>query len=226
MNLSRALLFAGLVAPIAARGSSLRGDEQNHRELPPKWTDVDDPSFTDNNCDPEPKDKVYQFNMLGYPEGKEFDGNCGNGGRIFVKSGSQTTVWVQVEDMNKFKIEDCDGTDGRAILQTPIINVERDADTITNANFKVFIRLKGPNKAGNTLDICSNCADKVTGEKKDCDTALRDDECEVGEINLERSDKGKFTIANKLWAQGNEDVLWDVTAGTDFKNAEFRFYKC
>ena len=61
---------------------------------------------------------VYNFNVLGYPAGQTYNGNCGNGHRIFVNR-EASKAQVLVTNGSDWTVLDCNATsDHQASLQT------------------------------------------------------------------------------------------------------------
>src|SRR5213593_3425463 len=62
---------------------------------------------------------VFNFNVIGYPAGKTYDGNCGDGHRIFVNREARGAQVRVTNSTSGWSIEDCNATsDHQAVLAT------------------------------------------------------------------------------------------------------------
>ena len=146
---------------------------------------------------------VYKWNLIGYPAGQTYDGNCGGGGRIFVNRAANNAKLL-IQDGNTWAVLDCNATgDHEAILQS--------ADLGT---FDVYAEILG--KPGGHLHVC---ADVVS----DANQAL----CLLGTIDLTRA-KGNahFQLQpDSLFDASLEDILWTIQTNTDYRIVQFRVYE-
>src|SRR2546425_7048299 len=85
----------------------------------------------------------FNFNVIGYPAGKTYDGNCGDGHRIFVNREAKAAQ-VRVTNSTGWSIEDCNATaDHQAVLATN-----------QAAIYDIYVRILG--KPGGNMHICAN----------------------------------------------------------------------
>jgi hypothetical protein len=155
---------------------------------------------------PDNYKKVFQFNVIGYPEGQSYDGNCGNGHRIFVNRNTNNAK-VRVSEEGYWAIADCDATkDKTAMLYTDM-----------PATLHVYARLLG--KPGGKLKICYGLiSDYEAGE----------DLCEIAVFDLGTRGRGKstFSIAPRdMFDEDLEDIMWIGHTNADFRIAQFRVYR-
>jgi hypothetical protein len=154
---------------------------------------------------PEGYKKVFQFNVIGYPQGQSYDGNCGNGRRIFVNRNTSNAK-VRVSEEGHWQIADCDATrDKTAVLYTDM-----------PAEYAVYVRILG--MPGGHINIC---ADTVT------DFATGEHLCLLGEIDLTRGKgKSQFSIAPRaMFDEDLEDIMWKVGTNSNFRIVQFRVYE-
>jgi len=154
---------------------------------------------------PDGYKKVFQFNVIGYPEGQSYDGNCGNGRRIFVNRNTNNAK-VRVSEEGVWQIVDCDATqDKTAVLYTDM-----------PAEYSVYVRILG--MPGGHINIC---ADTVT------DFESGEHLCLLGEIDLTRgSGKSQFQIAPRaMFDEDLEDIMWKVETNSGFRIVQFRVYE-
>src|SRR5262249_16077040 len=118
---------------------------------------------------------VYNFNLLGYPEGETYQGDCGNGHRIFVNRGANHARINVVDTNDGWYIADCNATSDHS--------AELHTDTV--GQYAVYVRILGA--PGGHLHICADSlTDFQTGEQL----------CLLGTIDLTRnSGRSSFTIA-------------------------------
>ncbi len=182
---------------------------------------------------PQGMHKVYQFNLIGHPG--EYDGNCGNGNRIFVpRDANHAHILIRDED-DGWHIEDCNATvpGGKAELHTDEVGL-----------YAIYVRMLGA--PGGELDICADTAEDHSGVCSDdsnnpgdvCNTdsdCTGGGACELGDaahlcllgiIDLTRgSGKSKFTVApSEMFDAELEDIIWSVDTH-NFKLAQFRVYE-
>lgn len=147
---------------------------------------------------------VFNFNVLGYPADQTYNGNCGNGHRIFVNRGA-TNAHILVTNGSDWTIVDCNATsDHEAVLQSSQPGI-----------YDVYMRILG--KPGGHFHVCGDLTvDPVTGDTL----------CLAGTIDLTRaSGHSKFQIAPAtLFDATLEDVLWTVDTNPDFRIVQFRVY--
>ena len=149
--------------------------------------------------------KVFQFNVIGYPEGQSYDGNCGNGRRIFVNRNTNHAK-IRVSEEGVWQIADCDATqDKTAMLYTDM-----------PAEYAVYVRILG--MPGGHINICADTVtDFETGEHL----------CLLGEIDLTRGNgRSQFSIAPRtMFDEDLEDIMWKVQANSQFRIVQFRVYE-
>lgn len=154
---------------------------------------------------PEGYKKVYQFNVIGYPEGQSYDGNCGNGRRIFVNRNTSNAK-IRVSEEGVWQIADCDATqDKTAVLYTDM-----------PAELAVYVRILG--KPTGRIRICANTVtDYEAGEEL----------CLLGEIDLTRgTGKSQFSIAPRaMFDEDLEDIMWKTETNSNFRIVQFRVYE-
>ena len=148
---------------------------------------------------------AFNFNVIGYPAGKSYDGNCGDGHRIFVNREANNAHVVVQNSTSDWSIVDCNATaDHSAILATNQAGI-----------YDIYVRILG--KPGGHINICGDLfVDPVTGDTL----------CLAGTIDLTRTKgQSKFQIApSSLFDASLEDVLWTVQTNSDFRIAQFRVY--
>jgi hypothetical protein len=149
---------------------------------------------------------VYSFNLIGKPADQAYDGNCGNGHRIFVNRDANNAQ-ILVRDLDDgWHVENCNATDGnQAELHTDGLGI-----------YDVYVRILGPE--GAHLHICA-------------DPALEDpfiDDCSLGTIDLTRGQgRPRFTVhPDEIFDAELEDILWNVDTNSGFRIAQFRVYEC
>ena len=147
----------------------------------------------------------FNFNVIGYPAGKTYDGNCGDGHRIFVNREAKGAQVRVTNSTSGWSIEDCNATsDHQAVLATN-----------QAALYDIYVRILG--KPGGNIHVCANTmTDFLLGETL----------CLVGTIDLTRgSGQSKFTLApNAMFDASLEDLMWTVDTNSDFRIAQFRVY--
>lgn len=147
---------------------------------------------------------VFNFNVIGYPAGKSYGGDCGDGHRIFVNrdaKGAQVRVLNSTTD---WSIVDCNATsDHAAALATNQAGI-----------YDIYVRILG--KIGGSLHVCADTlTDFQNGETL----------CQVGSIDLTRGKQSKFSIApSAMFDASLIDLIWTVDTNADFRIAQFRVY--
>ena len=146
---------------------------------------------------------VYNFNVIGHPG--PYDGNCGNGHRIFVdREANNAQVLVQ-NSATGWSVVDCNATSGhRAVLATN-----------QAAIYDVYVRILG--KPGGRIQICADTfEDFASGETL----------CLLGTIDLTRGKgQSKFQLApGTMFDASLEDIMWTVDTNRNFRIAQFRVY--
>ncbi len=147
----------------------------------------------------------YKWNLIGYPEGKEYTGDCGGGARMFVNRDANH-AHIIVVDGSDWAVLDCNATaDNVGVLQS--------ADLGT---FDVYVRILG--KPGGHLKIC---ADELV------DLATQEALCLLGTIDLTRTGgKSIFQVqVDSIFDASLFDILWTVDTNSDFRIAQFRVYR-
>lgn len=158
------------------------------------------------SADQPPGHLVYKFNLIGYPEGQEYTGGCGNGRRIFVNRNANNAKILVTADGQGWNIVDCNATaDNQA---------ELNADM--RAEYVVMVKMLG--QPGGHINICAGeYFDETTGERM----------CEYGELDLTRG-KGKdqMRVAPRtMFDPIYEDILWTVNTNPQFRIVQFRVYE-
>jgi hypothetical protein len=147
----------------------------------------------------------FNFNVIGYPVGKTYDGNCGDGHRIFVNREAKGAQVRVTNSTTGWSIEDCNATsDHQAVLATN-----------QAAIYDIYVRILG--KPGGNMHICANTmTDFLNGETL----------CLLGTIDLTRGNgQSKFTLApSSMFDASLEDLMWTVDTNSDFRIAQFRVY--
>lgn len=149
---------------------------------------------------------AYNFNVIGYPAGQSYSGNCGSGHRIFVNREAKGAQVLIQNSPSGWTVLDCNATsDHRAALGTSDVG-----------RYDVYVRILG--KPGGNIKICADTyEDFLAGETL----------CLLGTIDLTR-EKGqsKFTLApSAMFDASLEDLIWQVDTNRDFRVAQFRVYK-
>ena len=149
---------------------------------------------------------AFNFNVIGYPAGKTYDGNCGEGHRIFVNREANNAQVLVTNSTTGWSVIDCNATIGhRASLGTSDVG-----------RYDVYVRVLG--KIGGNIRICADTyEDFLSGETL----------CLLGTIDLTR-EKGqsKFTLApSAMFDASLEDLIWTVDTNRDFRIAQFRVYE-
>lgn len=150
--------------------------------------------------------KVFSFNVLGYPANKSYQGDCGEGHRIFVNRDIKSAqIRVTNSATGNWSIVDCNATaDHQAVLETSNATV-----------LDVYVRILG--KPGGNIKICAN-----TVEDFEAGETL----CLLGSIDLTRGKQSKFSIAPaSMFDASLEDLMWSVDTNADFRIAQFRVYQ-
>jgi hypothetical protein len=144
---------------------------------------------------------VFNWNLVGTPHA--YQGNCGDGRRIFVERDAKGAQLLIKDENDGWRIEDCNATGNhQAVLHSDDLGI-----------FDVYVRLLG--KPGGRLDVC---ADYVS----DADDAL----CLLGTINMTREKNSKFRLQpDSLFDAELEDILWTIDTNKDFRIAQFRVYQ-
>ncbi len=181
-------ILAGIVVIGAVAMASLPTQAQaNPRDIPAGWR------------------KVYQFNLLGFPEGQEYTGGCGSGNRIFVNRGANHAL-VLVTNGSSWDVTDCNAT----------ADNQGELTTSEASKYAVFVRILG--KPGGHLRICADTfEDYVAGETL----------CLLGTIDLTRGPgRSKFQLApSTMFDASLEDIMWSIETNSQFRLAQFRVYK-
>ena len=147
---------------------------------------------------------VYNFNVLGYPAGQTYNGNCGNGHRIFVNR-EASKAQVLVTNGTDWTVLDCNATsDHQASLQTSQVGI-----------YDIYMRILG--KPGGHIHVCGQTL---------VDFTSGDTLCLLGTIDLTRaSGQSKFTLApSAMFDASLGDLLWTVDTNTNFRIVQFRVY--
>ncbi len=147
---------------------------------------------------------AFNFNLIGRPN--EYDGDCGNGHRIFVERDAHHAHIIIRDHDDGWHIEDCNGTgNNRAELHTDGAGI-----------YDLYVRILG--KPGGELSICADTLeDHESGEGL----------CYLGTVDLTRgSGKSRFSVVpDSMFDASGEDLIWDVDTNRDFRIAQFRVYR-
>ena len=150
--------------------------------------------------------KVFSFNVIGYPAGHVYDGNCGDGHRIFVNREANNAQVLIQNSPTAWSVVDCNATTGhRAVLATNQAGL-----------YDIYVRILG--KPGGHINICADTfEDFLAGESL----------CLLGTIDLTRGKgQSKFTLApNAMFDASLEALMWLVDTNSDFRIAQFRVYQ-
>jgi len=147
---------------------------------------------------------VFNFNVIGYPAGKTYGGDCGDGHRIFVNRDAKGAVVRILNSTTDWSIVDCNATsDHAAALATNQAGI-----------YDIYVRILG--KMGGNLHVCADTlSDFQNGETL----------CQVGTIDLTRGKQSKFQIApSAMFDASLIDLIWTVDTNADFQIAQFRVY--
>ena len=154
---------------------------------------------------PEGYHKVFQFNLIGKPEGQSYDGNCGNGRRIFVNRNTNN-IKIRVSEEGVWRIADCDATnDKTAMLLTDM-----------PAEYVVYVRMLG--KPNGDINFCY-------GTVTDYEDGV--DLCQLDSFYIRREGgKSMFQIAPRdMFDEDLEDIMWLAQTNSDFRICQFRVYR-
>ena len=148
---------------------------------------------------------VYKWNVIGYPAGREYTGNCGDGNRLFVNRDANHAQ-VLITNGTSWDVTDCNATaDNRGEITTSEAGL-----------YDVYVRILG--KPGGNIRICADTfADFTSGETL----------CLLGTIDLTRgSGQSKFQLApSSMFDASLEDLMWVVDTNPDFRLCQFRVYE-
>ena len=149
---------------------------------------------------------VYSFNLIGYPDGRTYEGGCGNGHRIFVNRDAKGAQLIVRNSAGGWDITDCNATIGKtAELRTSDVGT-----------FDIYVRILG--KPGGHIRACvDTLADALAGEIL----------CQVGVLELTRTKgQSKFQLApSAIFDASNIDLLWTIDTNADYRIAQFRVYQ-
>lgn len=162
-------------------------------------------SLAKGNGLPAGAKRVFSFNLIGYPAGQTYTGDCGEGHRIFVNRDANHAHIVVVGGNTGWSVVDCNATDNNtASLQTD-----------TTGTFEVFVRILG--KPGGSVTVC---ADTLS----DCILfGTCDAFCHLGTFTLNRvGGKSSFTIEpSSMFDASLFNIIWTVTTNSDYRIAQF-----
>jgi len=144
---------------------------------------------------------VYNWNLIGTPHG--YQGGCGDGRRIFVERDAKGAQIVVKDEDDGWSIEDCNATDGPAVLHSDDLG-----------QYTVYARILG--KPGGNLHVCVDLVSDIDGIL-----------CTIGTIDMTRDGgQSKFKVQpDELFDAQLEDLLWTVDTNKDFRIVQFRVYK-
>lgn len=159
------------------------------------------------DCDLSQCKQEFNFQLIGYPEGQDYTGNCGNGHRIFVNRNANNALIGVVDDVNGWNINWCNATG----------NDRAEIDSEAGDTYLLTVRILG--KPGGTLNIC---ADTLADYEAD------EDDCLLGTIDLERGNgQSKFKVVpSAIYDASLEDLIWQTSTNGDYRNAQFRVWSC
>jgi len=150
--------------------------------------------------------KVFSFNLIGYPAGNTYNGDCGDGHRIFVNRDVKGAQLVVRNSTTGWEITDCNATIGHtAELGTSDVGI-----------YDIYVRILG--KPGGQIHICADTlADALAGEVL----------CQIGTLDLTRGKgQSKFQLApSAIFDASNIDILWTMDTNADYRIAQFRVYQ-
>jgi hypothetical protein len=145
---------------------------------------------------------AFKFNYIAVPPDTHESVGCGDGHRVFTERGAAGVIVWTLDATSPIHVDDC------------LTNsIDGDPATIFAdlvGTYTIWVRIHGPNKPGNTLDICRSI---------DADFTL----CEIGSISLSRTGQDRFRFTQKLFDLGSPE-FWLLEPGTNFKIAEIRLY--
>ena len=155
-------------------------------------------------ADPAPADtkKVYQFNMIAKPN--SYEGNCGNGDRIFIDADDKSSR-LQITENGEWNVLDCNATSDR----TAMLGIDGEGDYV------VYAIAHG--KPGTGIDVCADYISEYDGDG---------DLCEVGTFSISR-EGGKSQmklVPSELFDISLEDIIWDIDS-TGAPKIQFRVYQ-
>jgi hypothetical protein len=148
---------------------------------------------------------VYKWNLIGYPAGQTYAGNCGNGDRLFVNRDAKNAQ-ITVTNGTSWNVTDCNATG----------NNKGEITSSQAGLYDIYARILG--KPGGHINVCGDLTiDPVSGDTL----------CLAGTLDLTRGKgQSKFDVApNSLFDASLEDVLWTVQTNTDFRIVQFRVYQ-
>src|SRR5262245_58521386 len=91
------------------------------------------PSFATPKGIPAGSKLAFNFNVIGYPATKTYDGNCGDGHRIFVNRDAKSAHVLVQNAAGGWSISDCNATsDHTAVLNTSDV-----------ATYDIYVRILG-----------------------------------------------------------------------------------
>jgi hypothetical protein len=145
---------------------------------------------------------AFKFNYIAVPPDTQESVGCGDGHRVFTELGAAGVIVWTLDATSPIHVEDC-------LTQS----IDGDPATIfadAAGTYTIWVRIHGPNKPGNTLDI---------GRSVDQDFLI----CEVGSVSLSRTGVDRFRFTQKLFDNGSPE-FWELEPGTNFRIAEIRLY--
>jgi hypothetical protein len=160
---------------------------------------------------PQDEKKVYQWMLIGRPN--PFNGECGEGNRIFVEADDNHAHLV-ITDGNSWNILNCNATGkNKAVLQSS-----------EAGSYKIYASAKG--KPGTGLDHI--CVDTVLIHDNGTPDDESDDvhDCLIGSFDIKREGgKTNFKlIPSKYFDASLEDIIWSMDVNGQAK-IQFRVMK-
>lgn len=147
---------------------------------------------------------AFKFNYIAVPPDTHESVGCGDGHRVFTELGAAGVIVWTLDANSPIHVDDC-------LAQS----IDGDPATIfadAAGTYTVWVRIHGPNKPGNTLDICRSVDQDFT-------------ECELGSVNLSRTGTDRFRFPTKLFDTNLQNEFWLLDPGTNFRIAEVRLYQ-
>jgi len=155
---------------------------------------------------PQGSHLVYNFNVLGYPAGQTYDGNCGGGHRIFVNREANNAKVLVQNSTSDWQVVDCNATgDHQAVLTT-----------YAAGTFDVYARILG--QPNGHIRICADTLlDVLSGETL----------CLLGTLDMTRSKgQSKFSLQpSTMFDASLGDILWQIETNSGFRIVQFRVYQ-
>lgn len=153
--------------------------------------------------------QVYNMNIIGHPG--DYNGNCGNGHRIFVNRGANHDH-ILVEEDGQWHVEDCNATDaGGGILHSD-----------SPGDYIVTIDVTGK-PGGEFTIICADIGGTVAMHEH-----TGAEECIIEDFSISKQNgRSRFAILpSAIFDETGEGVLWSVETNNNFRKAGIRVWEC